>query len=426
MHASSLENMQLCYRKHIAGTELERRERVVVVDVGGANVNGSYADIFAGPGFIYLGADLTPGEGVDILIQDPTRLPVDDASVDIVVSGQMLEHCEFFWLTFTEMVRVLKPGGFLFLIAPSAGPEHRYPVDCYRFYPDAFRALAKYANCRLVDLWTDERGPWNDLVGVFRRHGLPQREEHPRTLPAPRVFDPLRDVGAEDEEVTAGERDYLDVLADLHEALAPRTYLEIGVRHGRSLALARCPALGVDPAPEITESLGPDARVLEMTSDDFFRGLARQELAQPPDLIFIDGMHLFEFVLRDFMHVELFASSTSLVVIDDVFPNHPAQAERTRRTRYWTGDVWKIVHCLRDNRPDLSLTLLDTSPSGLLLVTGLDPHGRILWDQYNPIVRRYQELTEIPEDILFRHGRVSPVGASFSSVIDELRMVKTK
>jgi SAM-dependent methyltransferase len=173
MHRSSLENMSKCYRRFIRGSELEASGRVTVLDVGGADVNGSYRDVFDGPQFTYLGADLAPAEWVAIVLDDPYRIPLDDASVDIVVSGQLLEHCEFFWLAFAEMMRVVKPSGFVFLIAPSAGPIHRYPVDCYRFYPDGFRALAKYANCEAVEIWQDERGPWNDLVGVFRRRGRP-------------------------------------------------------------------------------------------------------------------------------------------------------------------------------------------------------------------------------------------------------------
>ena len=53
------------------------------------------------------------------------------------------EHIEFFWLTRQEMMRTLKPGGTIILIAPSRGQEHSYPVDCWRFYPEGFRAPGK-------------------------------------------------------------------------------------------------------------------------------------------------------------------------------------------------------------------------------------------------------------------------------------------
>jgi len=171
MHPESFQNMKKCYAKRIAGSPLESRDPLTVLDVGGANINGSYSEIFSGENMRYLALDAQEGKGVDIVPEDPYRFPLADGSMDIVISGQMLEHCERFWLVFTEMVRVLKGDGWIFLIAPSAGPIHQHPVDCYRFYPDAYRALAKYADCHLVDVWRDGRKPWNDLVGIFNKIG---------------------------------------------------------------------------------------------------------------------------------------------------------------------------------------------------------------------------------------------------------------
>lgn len=423
MHASSLENMRECYRRYVLPGPLNARDAVVVLDVGGADINGGYREVFADPRFRYLTVDLAAAAGVDIVLEDPSRFPVEDGSVDIVLSGQMLEHCEFFWLTFAEMMRVLKPDGFLFLIAPSAGPVHLYPVDCYRFYPDAYRALAKYANCRLVDVWLDERGPWRDLVGVFAKHTLPLVNPSPETQSRPAPFDPSRSPpGSAEEEATRGAPPYLEVLETLHATLAPSLYLEIGVRNGRSLELARCPAVGVDPAPEITVApLKATTRVIALTSDEYFADMNRHVLPQAPDLVFIDGMHLFEYALRDFMHVERLAAPGTLVVIDDIFPSHPAQAERIRRTRVWTGDVWKLHHCLAEMRPDLFLLPLDTAPTGLLLVAGLDPANRVLWESYNPIVRRYGTALEPPPEVFSREGAVPPAGRSVAGVLDALR-----
>ncbi len=73
-----------------------------------------------------------------------------------------------------------------------------------------------------------------------------------------------------------------------------------------------------------------------------------------PDLCFIDGMHLFEYALRDFMNVERCAAPGAIVVIDDIFPNHPAQGQRERRTRAWTGDVWRLVETLRAGTDPIS------------------------------------------------------------------------
>ena len=420
MHTTSLENMHKCYRRYVQSGALAAREAVTVLDIGGADVNGSFRPIFNDSKFRYLTADLVAGPEVSIALEDPYKLPLDDGSIDLVLSGQMLEHCEFFWLSFAEMVRVLRPGGYIFLIAPSAGPIHRHPVDCYRFYPDAYRALAKYANCRLVEVWCDERGPWNDLVGVFERHPVPQTGLPPAGETMLSDPQPPAAQGSPEEEVMAGDRSAYKVLKDLHAILAPRSYLEVGVETGASLALAECPAVGVDPDPRINVELSEQARVVKRTSDDFFESLARKHLKTPPDLVFLDGMHLFEYVLRDFMNAERLAKPHSLIVIDDIFPNHPAQAARSRRTRVWTGDVWRLIRCLQKYRPDLYLQPLDTDPTGMLLVAGLNPDDRTLWDCYNQIIPGKNQGHDPPPAILSRDGAVGSQTSSLRAILQPL------
>lgn len=415
MHASSFENMTKCFRRYGAAAERKDGERAEVLDVGGADVNGSYRAIFPADKFRYRTADLAGSEGVDVPLTDPYALPVEDGSIDVVISGQAFEHIEFFWKTFAEMLRVLKPEGFIFLIVPSAGPEHRYPVDCYRFYPDAFTALAKSAGCDLVDVWLDERGPWRDLTGVFRHRGA--RRIVPADAAPSRFAAWTGAPGTAEEEAERGAVPYIDVLARLHQALQPSHYLEIGVRHGRSLALATGKATGVDPAPEITVKLPPSASVVAKESDAFFdEGL----LSAPADLAFIDGLHLFEFALRDFMNVERASVPGSALVIDDIFPNHPAQAARARRTAHWTGDVWKLVEILRKYRPDLHVSTLDTAPTGLALVAGLDPSNRVLWERYNPIVREFAAIDAPPAPVLTRESALDPTGEDFAVLVDLL------
>lgn len=409
--------MHKCYRRYVQGGALADREAVTVLDIGGADVNGSYRPIFNDPKFRYLTVDLVAGPEVSIVLQDPYKLPLDDASIDLVLSGQMLEHCEFFWLAFAEMVRVLKPGGYIFLIAPSAGMIHRYPVDCYRFYPDAYRALAKYANCRLLEVWRDERGPWQDLVGVFSRHVAPEVGQPPGVGWSGAEPQPMPEhLGAKEEERMSGGRTTHKVLSEVHRLLRPRSYLEIGVDEGASLILANCPAVGVDPQPRLSVELPATARLVRATSDDFFDRV-HKHLDAPPDLILLDGMHLFEYVLRDFMNAERAASPGSVIVIDDIFPNHPAQALRIRRTGVWTGDVWKIVACLRKYRTDLFVQPLDTYPTGLLLVAGLNPGDRTLWEHYNSIVETLGAVEEMPDDVLQRTGALAGQESDLKAIL---------
>jgi len=427
MHASSLENMGKCYRRFIAGSALETRAGLKVLDVGGADVNGSYADVFNQENVTYLGADLQAGPGVSVVLDDPNVLPLDDNSVDIVVSGQMLEHCEFFWVAFAEMVRVVKEDGYIFLIAPSAGPIHRYPVDCYRFYPDAYRALAKFTGCHLIDVWHDNRGPWNDLVGVFNKSGAKPEARPAADSGKALAVNALANIEATEFEKIQGTTPYIGFLERLHSDLAPANYLEIGVRLGKSLSLAKCAAVGVDPDPDITVDLPATTRVVKQTSDDFFDAKSDAILKAKPDLVFIDGMHIIDYVLRDFMNVERIAGPNTVVVVDDVLPNQAEQASRTRETRVWTGDVWKLIHILGKYRPDLFCVQLDTAPTGLIMITGLKPPNEILWRSYNPILREaVHTLDTPPPEILNRTKAIDPSGEKIDAVLDLIKSSKHK
>lgn len=438
MHASSIENMERCYRRYVAGDFIDTRPSLDVLDVGAADVNGSYRVIFSDPKIRYVGADMSAGEGVDVVLDDPYRLPFPAQSFDVVLSGQMLEHCEFFWESFREMVRVLKPDGVLFLIAPSAGAIHRWPVDCYRFYPDAYAALAKYCGCTLVEVFHDRRGPWRDLVGVFSKRADIGRHEivlspGPVGLadgPAPSKSVPTRPLppSAPEEEVISGVEHYRDVLARLHEVLKPDLYLEIGVRSGGSLRLAKRRVIGVDPDYHIRMKLPEQTTLYRITSDDFFEKAGPEVFQGAVDLAFIDGLHLFEFALRDFMNIERIASPSSVIVIDDIFPNHPKQGMRERCTRKWTGDVWKLLPCLRRHRPDLTLIPLDTVPTGLLVIAGLNPQSTVLWDQYNPIIAAMVSKGDPvpPNAVIERSDAISPDSHILADVLEVLVEEKAK
>jgi hypothetical protein len=168
MHQSSI--------RHVADLLSRYAVRAgTVVDIGSMDVNGTYRHLF--PECRYIGIDMEPGPGVDIVASEPYRYPLSSSTADLVVSGQAFEHMEFFWLGWLDMCRIVKRGGLIFLLAPSRGPEHRYPVDCWRFYPDGFRALAKWAGVELLEVSTDwaedpdpGSAPWGDTVGVFRRY----------------------------------------------------------------------------------------------------------------------------------------------------------------------------------------------------------------------------------------------------------------
>lgn len=216
--------------------------------------------------------------------------------------------------------------------------------------------------------------------------------------------------GRDDVERLSGTHTFRDVLDLLHLERAPDLYVEVGVRHGRSLQAARCRAIGVDPQPEIEVDLPSTATVVPQTSDDWFAAGA-PGVEAPIDLAFIDGMHLAEFALRDFINLERLMHPAGVIVIDDISPNHPVQGARERTSRAWTGDVWQVVEVLRRRRRDLTVITLDTHPTGLAIVVGLSPHNTRLADDLPELEAAFREEAPVPDHVLTRQGAWTDLSA---------------
>ncbi len=189
---------------------------------------------------------------------------------------------------------------------------------------------------------------------------------------------------------------YLNVIAAIHAHLKPRTYLEIGVANGATLELAdpATLALGVDPEPQPRNPPGPNARIYALTSDEFFAQIdvAKKLGGLPVDLAFVDGMHLFEFALRDFIAIERLCTRASTVLVHDTYPLNRATAARERTTHFWSGDIWRLVLVLKKYRPDLAIHTIAAMPTGLTVIRNLDPGSRILEERQDAIVAEFLAL----------------------------------
>lgn len=177
MHPSALENFEHFVKCYLGG--YPNTDNTVVVDIGSQDVNGSLRPLVPS-NMKYIGVDFVPGKNVDVVLDDPYQLPIPTNSVDVVVSSSCFEHSEMFWLTFLEIMRVLKPNGLFYLNVPSNGLFHRYPVDCWRFYPDSGQALVNWAKRNNIDAMLLESYIsnqlsvklhglllWNDFVAIF-------------------------------------------------------------------------------------------------------------------------------------------------------------------------------------------------------------------------------------------------------------------
>lgn len=181
---------------------------------------------------------------------------------------------------------------------------------------------------------------------------------------------------------------YRAALQIVHGILNPRSYVEIGCQHGASLAIARCPAIAVDPEFEITQQLSAPTRIFRQTSEQFFKTYNLRSLVSGPfDLAFIDGLHHAEAALLDFMNLEINSGPNSVIVIDDVLPADMAWTTRERHTRQWTGDVYKLPLLLRTLRPDLSVELFDIADKGMAIVSRLDRNSKVLPRMFDELRR---------------------------------------
>ncbi len=114
----------------------------------------------------------------------PSAYAIDcaDESFDMVFSANVIEHVPKLWRWMAEVVRVVRPGGYVLCVNPVSWPFHEAPRDCWRLFPDAYRALFEEAGVEhgfswhgnLVPIdpfWWAEHGPHTvtDTIGIGRK-----------------------------------------------------------------------------------------------------------------------------------------------------------------------------------------------------------------------------------------------------------------
>ena len=197
---------------------------------------------------------------------------------------------------------------------------------------------------------------------------------------------------------------YRHVLRAIHDRLKPRSYLEIGTATGATLKFATCPSVAIDPHFSLDRDTLAQRKktfLFQMTSDQFFADNdLRNYFPRGFDLAFLDGMHRYDYLLRDFINAERYAHRRSLITMHDCYPVNTEITEREYnpnrveyRTRgWWAGDVWKLLPILRFYRPDLDVKILNSPPTGLVLVAGLNPASRVLYDAYQSIITEFETV----------------------------------
>ena len=168
---------------------------------------------------------------------------------------------------------------------------------------------------------------------------------------------------------------YNTTIVDRHKIINDFTkntdkYLEIGIEYGYTFSNTHfLHKVGIDPDPKCDTKIA-GSEIFTNTSDSYFENInvrtddVSDNLKQCNfDVVFIDGMHHCENVLRDFNNSINKLTKNGIIFVDDCIPlNYNEQLKIPRKHFYekgilkygeeWTGDVWKFLYHLLKNYKD--------------------------------------------------------------------------
>ena len=158
MHDNSMELM----REFVKDYKLRD---IIVLDIGSQDFNGSYKELFSEGK--YIGVDIVRGSNVDVLMGSALWYLIKP--VDLIISGQTIEHVEDIPAFMKEIYNKLNPDGLLCIIAPSSGPEHYYPVWSGHFSKKRLEKVFKDAGFVFVECIETDVEPFKDVRCIGRK-----------------------------------------------------------------------------------------------------------------------------------------------------------------------------------------------------------------------------------------------------------------
>jgi glycosyltransferase involved in cell wall biosynthesis len=184
----------------------EPKEKPHILEIGSLNVNGTPQDECRPLAGEYVGTDMRPGPGVDMVMKAEDAITTFGLeSFDVVISTEMLEHARNWPAAIYNMVMVLKPGGTLALTTRSPGfGRHDYPGDYWRFTQDDMKKIFSAVGT-IVELEDDDSGwPGVGLVFIKNPDSLTQAESEAwlQSMLNQRIFNML-----DFEQYTLSERE---------------------------------------------------------------------------------------------------------------------------------------------------------------------------------------------------------------------------
>lgn len=140
-----------------------------------------------------------------------------------------------------------------------------------------------------------------------------------------------------------------------------KKYLEIGVNTPAQPGFSHESIVvetkhGVDPNVNTT---------FQMPSDEFFA-----QNKNTYDIVFVDGLHIFEQAYRDIVHSLAILNDSGTVVVHDCNPRREITQRPIRASSVWHGDVWKAILKLRMENPDICIYTINADEGCTIIQKG--------------------------------------------------------
>lgn len=174
-----------------------------------------------------------------------------------------------------------------------------------------------------------------------------------------------------------------DIINLLIEKFNYNSYLEIGTQYleGNFNSISAPHKVCVEPFP----ISGTESQISFIgTSDDYFKFISGDEKF---DIVFIDGLHHDDQVLRDIENSLRHLNENGTIVVHDCLPHSYEMQLRDGNPippGDWTGDVWKAIARLRIESIDLDIRVVNTDYGCGIIRRGTNvPYQDQVEDYYN-------------------------------------------
>jgi SAM-dependent methyltransferase len=133
----------------LIGRHLGGARNLTVVDYGCGPM--PYRPLFAQVAGQYIGADLSDNPDATVVLREDGGLPLENDSVDVIVSSQVLEHVLDVKQYLGECMRVLRKGGVLLLSTHGMWIYHPHPTDVRRWTRWGLRYDVEQSGFRVLE-----------------------------------------------------------------------------------------------------------------------------------------------------------------------------------------------------------------------------------------------------------------------------------